>query len=179
MFGLRFFFALIAISMFSSAVRAETVPLPAELNVTADCKLLWEVEAKGVQIYKSVTGIDGKFEWHFEGPLATLTKEGKTVGWHFEGPTWASADRSMLKRRDEKIPVVSAPAPNAKADIPWLRIAVAPEDISMGMGKDVQFVLRINTKGGVPPTDPPVRAGIKVGVDYTATYQFYSGAKER
>ena len=174
MFGCRNVFALSVICFLASPVlRAETVQPPAELSVPADCKLLCEVEAKGVQIYKSAEGPDGKLIWVFEAPLATLSADGKTAGWHFEGPAWVAADGSSAKKIDAKDAVTKAPAPNAKADIPWLRIAIKGDEGKAGQLSNAQFVLRLNTKGGQPPAEPPVRAGMKIGVDYTATYSFY------
>ena len=173
MIGLRFLFALIAISTLSSTALAETVQPPAELSVPADCKLLCEFDAKGVQIYKGTEGTDGKLAWVLEAPLANLSTNGKTVGWHFEGPTWVAADGSSAKKIDGKDAVAKVPAPNAQTDIPWLRIAIKGDEGKAGQLSKAQFVLRLNTKGGQPPAEPPVRAGVKIGIDYIATYSFY------
>jgi Protein of unknown function (DUF3455) len=77
-------------------------------------------EAKGVQIYKSVEGKDGRLEWIPEAPLADLfNSEGKKVGTHYEGPSWEAMDGSKVIR-DKEQAVKMAAAPNANADIPWL-----------------------------------------------------------
>ena len=96
-----------------SAVRVAGAP---------DYKLLARAEAKGVQIYKSVEGKDGKLEWALEAPLADLfSGEGKKLGSHYEGPSWEAMDGSKVTR-DKGQAVQMAAAPNAQEDIPWLLI---------------------------------------------------------
>ena len=55
--------------------------VPSALQVPSGQKLFVRAEAKGVQIYKSVEGKDGKLEWVLEAPLAELFGvDGKTLG---------------------------------------------------------------------------------------------------
>jgi hypothetical protein len=159
----------------SLRVRAEDGALiPDAVKVPADYKTLCKMEAKGVQVYKGSEGPDGKLSWVFEEPIATLLADGKLAGWHFDGPSWVSTDGSLVKKRtDLKDAVAKAPAPNAANDIPWLRIAIKGDDAKVGVLSKAVFVQRINTKGGQPPLVPPSRVGIKVGVEYTATYVFF------
>lgn len=152
--------------------------VPEALKAPADCKMLCKVEAKGVQVYKSVEGADGKVTWVFEAPLASLSAaDGALAGWHFDGPSWAATDGSWVKKVDAKDAVVKAPAPNAASDIPWLRIAIKSDDGKAGILSKAVFVQRINTKGGQPPATVPPRAGIKLGVEYTASYVFFGKAE--
>ena len=73
--------------------------VPSELRVPPGYKLLARAEAKGVQIYKSVEGKDGKLEWALEAPLADLfSGEGKKLGSHYEGPSWEAMDGSKVTR---------------------------------------------------------------------------------
>lgn len=162
---------------------ADDAPVPDILKVPADCKELCRVEAKGVQIYESVEVMKGQVVWEFDAPLATLesieeeTKRARPFGWHFEGPTWVGLDGSLVKKVDAKDSLLRAPAPNTESDIQWLRIAVRSDDGKTGYLSKAVFVQRINTKGGQRPASSPPRAGIRVGVEYTATYVFFGKAQ--
>jgi Protein of unknown function (DUF3455) len=130
------FFALIGISLVGAPIHVagneseEREPaVPADLKVPVGHKLLFKVEAKGVQIYKSVTGKGSTPEWSFDSPLADLfDSNGKKVGCHYEGPSWESSDGSKVKKPDEKGAVKLKEAPNPKEDIPWLLIKVKAEE---------------------------------------------------
>jgi hypothetical protein len=148
--------------------------VPAELRVPPGHKLLIRAEAKGVQIYKSVEGKDGQLEWVLEAPLADLFgREGQRLGSHYEGPSWEATDGSKVTR-DKGTAVQMATAPNAQEDIPWLFITVKAEGDKEGTFDKVVGVQRINTKGGKTPAKAPVLVETKIGVDYRATYYFYS-----
>jgi len=138
--------------------------------------LLLKIEADGVQIYVSKETEPGKFTWAFNAPLADLSQDGKRAGYHYAGPSWEAADGSKLVR-DLKEDYVSAPAPDPKADIPWLRIKVLPQGHAGGALGKVTYVLRVQTRGGVAPCQAPVRAGTEVGVRYRAVYCFYGPAR--
>lgn len=179
------FIALIVIGLVGTLIHVagneseEREPaLPAELKVPAGHKLLFKVEAKGVQIYKSVAGKGGIPEWSFDAPLADLfDSEGKKVGCHYEGPSWESSDGSKVKKPDEKGAVKLKEAPNPKEDIPWLLIKVKAEEGQKGAFSKATYIQRIRTKGGKSPADIPVRIGTKVGVEYRAFYYFYGPAE--
>ena len=147
--------------------------VPSELRVPSGHKLLVRAEAKGVQIYKSVEGKDGKLEWVFEAPLADLfSGDGKKLGFHYEGPSWEAMDGSKVTR-DKEQAVQTAAAPNAQEDIPWLLIKVNAEGDKQGIFNQVVYIQRVNTKGGKSPVEPPLRMGTKVGAAYRATYYCY------
>jgi hypothetical protein len=153
-----------------------TPDVPAALRVPKGHKLLFKTEAEGVQIYQSRLGKDGKPHWAPKGPLAGLTQAGKKAGYHYTGPTWEAGDGSRLVADPAEEPADS-PAPDATKDIPWLRVKVKVDGKSDGVFGGVTYVLRMNTRGGVMPARPPVRAGTEVGVPYKATYYFYGPAK--
>jgi hypothetical protein len=167
--------SLLAICYFLTvALRAEDAPkaLPPTLQVPNGHVVLFKVEAKGVQIYKSAMGANPK--WVFEAPLANLyDTDGKHVGRHYEGPTWESIDGSKVKKPADEKPV-SADAPNAKSDIPWLLIALKSDGDKAGVLSKAQYVQRIETKGGIMPVTPPTKAGERAFVEYTAIYVFYN-----
>ncbi len=163
--------AALVLALAGSAHAAK--PLPAELQV-AGAKLVLSAQAKGVQIYKSVADTDGHFKWALEAPLAQLSVNGKPVIEHYAGPSWEDLDGSRVAR-DTDVPVKMVGAPDAKADIPWLLVAVKA-DPAAGALSQVGFVQRLETHGGQAPTMAPTRADTRIGVPYTATYKFFAKA---
>jgi hypothetical protein len=166
--------------LFAALGKATADPPPAppkELAVPDGHKRVASLKAKGVQVYKAVEGKSGGLEWVLEGPLADLSNDkGDKVGCHYDGPAWEAADGSKVVR-DVAEAVKQAPAPDPKADIPWLLVRVKPADDKAGAFAEVVYVQRLNTVGGKAPTDPPKRAGTRVEVPYTAVYQLW--AKEK
>jgi hypothetical protein len=157
-----------------AAGQGPDLKIPDKLKVPDGQRLVLRVEAEGVQVYVSKPGKDGKPEWSFKGPLADLSAAGKLAGYHYDGPSWELLDGSKVAR-DKAEAVVNVPAPTADA-VPWLRIKVLPDEAKGGLSQ-VQYVLRVNTRGGLPPTTPPTRVGTEVGVKYQATYLFYAPGK--
>jgi hypothetical protein len=155
-----------------------TVPdVPKEIAVPPGHKLLFKVEAKGVQIYKAVEGKGGALEWVLEAPLADLFDEkGGNTGWHYEGPSWEAVDGSKVVR-DHTEDVKSAPAPKPKQDIPWLLLKVKAAEGKEGKLSPAVYIQRLQTEGGKAPGELPKRVGTKVGVEYKAAYYFYGLAK--
>jgi hypothetical protein len=148
--------------------------VPAHLKVPMGHKFLFKVKAKGVQIYKSVAGKDGKPEWVFEAPLADLFgSRGMKVGCHYEGPSWEANDGSTVRKADEKHAVKTSDASNRGQDIPWLLVKVTAEKDKTGAFSQATYVQRVHTRGGKAPVEGPVRTGTRIGVEYTAVYCFY------
>ncbi len=164
--------AMIASVLWVAGV-ARAADIPPAIAAPPACKLLFKLHADGVQIYKATAGPTG-LKWTLDGPLATLTDDG-VVGYHFDGPTWESADGSRVVI-DPKVPVKSAPAFDAKHDIPWLLVKVKRDGDAPGKLATVDYVQRTETAGGTAPDTPPMRLGTRVGVPYTATYCFYGKA---
>ncbi|MBW8728379.1 MAG: DUF3455 domain-containing protein [Inquilinus limosus] len=153
-----------------AALPAAAAPAPA-LPSPADARLLFTAEGTGVQIYRSADA-GGALHWELEGPLARLTGPDLTI-YHYAGPSWEAADGSKVAR-DPAVPVVSAP-PADPADVPALLIAVTA-DPAAGILDHVAYVERLATHGGAAPAAPPIRAGTRIGVPYTATYAFFAKA---
>ena len=148
-----------------SAMAAENqgLPLPEGTSISLT------IEGEGVQIYQSRTNSAGGFEWVFKAPEAELKSlTGEIVGKHFAGPTWSLRDGSELVGSLPPLKSVSAPS---QQDIPWLLIA-AKSKSSMGALSSAEYVLRIATAGGVPPTEPPKSATDTARVKYRAIYLF-------
>jgi Protein of unknown function (DUF3455) len=129
-------------------------------------KLAFHVYARGVQIYKW-----NGMSWHFDAPRASLFAEENffgEVGSHFRGPNWESKSGSRVKAA--AVPG-KACTPDASA-IAWLQLK-STEISGAGIFKNVTFIQRVNTTGGVKPTMPGTFFGEIKEVDYTAEYYFY------
>jgi len=150
--------------------------VPKAIAIPAGHKLLFQLEARGVQIYKATKGTTGALEWILEAPLANLLDaKGAKAGLHYAGPSWEAADGSKVIR-DPAQDVKSVPAPTAKEDIPWLLIKVKAEEGSAGQFNPTVYIQRLQTQGGKPPAELPKRVESKVGVPYKAVYYFYGKA---
>jgi hypothetical protein len=152
--------------------------VPKEIAVPPGHKLLFKVEARGVQIYKAVEGKEAAaLAWVLEAPLADLFGDkGKKAGWHYDGPSWEAVDGSKVVR-DKAEDVKFAPAPKPKQDIPWLLVKVKAAEGKEGMLSRAVYIQRLETEGGKAPAELPKRVGTKVGVEYKAVYYFYGLAK--
>jgi hypothetical protein len=151
--------------------------VPKAIAVPPGYRLLFKVEAKGVQIYKAVANQSGKPEWALEAPLADLLDDkGGKAGWHYEGPAWKAADGSKVVR-DPATAVQSAPAPKPTDDIPWLLVKVKAAVGPGGTFSPAEYIQRLQTGGGKAPAELPKRIGTKIGVPYKAVYYFYGPAK--
>ena len=143
--------------------RAPDVGEYTELNVDAGHKVAFHTYAEGVQIYRwSGTA------WDFVGPEAVLYADEHAesiVGIHYAGPTWESTSGSK---------VVGTVAERATVDadsIPWLKLTAKGQ--GAGIFADITFIQRVNTVGGLAPSDAGEYVGEEVGVPYTAEYYFY------
>jgi hypothetical protein len=153
----------------AAAFNADGPELPPQcsiINVEAGHKLAFHVYAKGVQIYKW-----NGTEWVFDAPRAALFAEENffgEVGTHFRGPNWESKSGSRVKAA--AVPgKACTPDPSA---IAWLQLA-ANETSGAGIFKGVTFIQRVNTTGGLRPTEPGSTLGEIKEVEYTAEYYFY------
>jgi hypothetical protein len=163
-------------TILSPAASLAQPAVPSEIAVPRGHKLLFKLEAKGVQIYKAVEGKLDMVEWVLEAPLADLFKrQVRKAGHHYDNPpAWEAADGSkVIKSGDAK----SAPAPGRNEDIPWLLVKVKAADGKGGTFSPVVYIQRLQTEGGKAPAELPRRVGTKVGVAYKAVYYFYSKAE--
>jgi hypothetical protein len=161
----------------ASEAQQPMADVPKEIAVPRGHKLLFQLEAKGVQIYKAAEGKSGKLEWVLEAPLADLADgTGAKAGYHYGGPSWEAADGSKVVR-DKAEEVKTTPAPNPRNDIPWLLVKVRGEDGKEGTFAPAVYIQRLQTAGGKAPVELPKRVGTKIGVPYKATYYFYGEAK--
>ena len=124
--------------MAGSAVGAE---LPDAIAANGEIVVL-QVHAEGAQIYecKAAQG-SGGMSWQFREPIASLFRDGKTVGRHYAGPTWEIDGSAVVGK-------VAGKAPGAPGkDIPWLKLEITDRR-GNGPLDGVTTVQRINTAGG-------------------------------
>jgi hypothetical protein len=130
--------AAAALAMGGSA-RAED--LPETIRAPGDT-MLFEVHAEGVQIYQCTADAAGKLAWVFREPIASLFRDGKTVGRHFAGPEWEFSDGGSVLGK------VEAKSPGAgPADVPWLKLGASSQS-GRGAVAGVTTIQRIRTHGG-------------------------------
>jgi hypothetical protein len=135
-----------------------------DLQVPAGHKVSSHAYAEGVQIYRW-----NGTSWVFQGPEAVLYSNDNTegiIGTHYAGPTWESNSGSyvigaVLER--------CTPDPDA---IPWLLLGAVDSD-GPGIFDRVTYIQRVNTVGGLAPTEPGELPGDVARVPYTADYFFY------
>lgn len=142
--------------------------VPQALQPPPNEELLFEVHAKGDQIYicKSEAA---QFSWTLKAPDAQLfDKDGKPFGKHFEGPSWEANDGSRVAGKA----VANAPSP--VDSIPWLLVKIVSHD-GKGVLSRAHTVQRLNTKGGkAPPSGCDAsHVGEEFRVPYSADYFFY------
>lgn len=145
---------------------------PASLRPPAGEIVFLEALAAGVQIYECTAKPEqpAMYEWVLRAPEASLVdRSGRSLGKHYAGPTWESNDGSSVtgevKARD--------PGPNSSA-IPWLLLS-AKSTAGAGVFTGTTSIQRVNTTGGVAPSEPCGAANSKqvARIPYTATYYFY------
>ena len=147
--------------------RAPDLPSPLcdGLQVPPGNKVAFHVYALGVQIY-TWNGTS----WVFVAPEATLFADAGyhgDVGIHYAGPTWQSNSGSKViasRRLGD-----CTPDPTA---IPWLLLQTVSSK-GPGIFHRVTYIQRVNTTGGLAPTDPGPFIGAEAQVEYTAEYYFY------
>jgi hypothetical protein len=175
--GLTSLFALALIMGFAGPAFAQGTPaatgeIPANLTAPAGNVLLFELEARGDQIYTCEAKPDDAtaYIWTFKAPEAELfNKRGELAGTHFAGPTWQGFDGSsvvgaVLERSD---------SPDTGA-IPWLLLE-AKDHAGSGAFSTITYVQRLDTVGGTAPAEgcDEAQEGKEVRVPYEATYAFY------
>ena len=160
----------LAICTSARAQSQTAADLPQRLQPPASEQLLFQVHAKGDQIYICQEGAT-QFGWALKAPDAQLfDKDGKPFGKHYAGPTWEAADGSTVKGKA----AANAPSPDADS-IPWLLVSVI-ERGGKGVLSPVTSIQRINTKAGKPPATgcDSTHAGREQRVPYEADYVFYA-----
>jgi hypothetical protein len=121
--------------------------------------------AEGAQVYDCKADASGKLAWQFREPIATLLREGATVGRHYAGPSWEASDGSAVTGK--AVANVPGATPN---DIPWLKLDVVARR-GNGVLSGVTTVQRTNTRGGAV-SGTCDKAGSFYSAPYSADYVF-------
>jgi len=109
-------------------------------------------------------------EWVFAGPTATLYDKDKApVGKYYGGPTWEANDGSKVTGKQLAVHPASAPG-----SIPHQLVQANPAT-GQGMMSGVTYIQRVNTQGGMAPTEKcgAANVGARMMVKYQADYVFY------
>lgn len=151
---------------------AQTRKVPASLTPPGNAVFLFELEAKGVQIYACEAKPEAPttYAWTFKAPEATLRNaRGQVVSTHYAGPTWQGNDDSTVVAAV----LARADAPSKKA-IPWLLLE-AKSHTGSGVFSTATYIQRLDTKGGIAPATgcDAAHANAEARVPYEATYAFY------
>ena len=108
------------------------------------------------------------FEWAFVSPDAKLADATTraVMGKYYAGPTWEASDGSKITGKQVAV------APASTGNIPFQLVKTEP---GTGAMKDVTYIQRVNTKGGVAPTEAcsAANVGANKTVPYQADYVFY------
>jgi len=131
-----------AIAVLALVYGASAAELPETIAAKGETAVL-QVHAEGAQIYEcKAVQAGGQLSWQFREPIASLFRDGKTVGRHYAGPTWEIGYSVVVGK-------VSGRSPGTTGkDIPWLKLSVS-QPVDEGRLIDVTTVQRINTVGGV------------------------------
>jgi Protein of unknown function (DUF3455) len=148
-------------------------PLPnSELKDPEGQKVQFKFQTlpNSVQIY-TCKQTDQGFVWSGPDPDAILTNSEKTlIVHHYKGPTWEATDASLVRSDGRLAKHFLANKENA---VHWLELPA--QEHTKQFGK-VTFIHRIDTSGGLPPSDKACdaqHAGDQERVNYSATYMFY------
>jgi hypothetical protein len=157
-----------AIIILSSSAPAQQIPQ--QLQPSANEQLLFQVHAKGDQVYTCKEDVTA-YAWTLKAPDAQLfDKDGKPFGKHFAGPSWEAKDGSRVTGKA----VANAPSPDPDS-IAWLLVNIVSHEGS-GVLSGATTIQRLNTKGGKAPATgcDASRAGQELRVPYSADYLFYA-----
>ncbi len=153
----------------------KTPDAPATVTAPAGNKAVMTTIGLGTLTYecRAKANMANAFEWTFTGPTAVLYDMNRnTVGKYYGGPTWESNDGSKVTGKQLAV----APSPNPGA-IP-LQLVQANPAMGKGAMNGVTYIQRLNTIGGVAPTDScsNANAGETKQIRYQADYVFYKAA---
>ena len=130
--------------------------------------------ADGVQKYKAQEIPNSNpvaYQWVFVAPQADLyDMTNNKVGTHSAGPTWQlSVADSMYGQAFSPPRATPSSDPNS---IDWLLLMPKTGKLPTGAFAGVEYLQRIDTKGGKAPSAPPANANETADVHYTAIYRF-------
>ena len=150
-----------------------TPDAPAAVAVPAGNRAVMTTVGVGEITYecRAKAGAAGAYEWGFVAPAAVLydRNRSKALGKYYGGPTWEANDGSKVTGKQLAV----SPATRSGA-IP-LQLVQASPATGDGAMKGVTYIQRLNTVGGVAPSDPCAQSNVGTSkkVSYQADYVFY------
>ncbi len=167
---------LLLFELGSTKIIAQTAAttIPSKLQPDTNEVLVASYYAVGTQNYEAQADPKNptQAKWVFIEPAANLyDKDGNVVILHSKGPIWECiADGSSVTGAV----VTNVPAPVAAQNIPWL-LLTNKANSGVGLLASVNFIQRLDTKGGLAPSQAPSpnMIGTIVKVPYSALYNFY------
>jgi len=162
---------LAASTLLPSTAGANTPEIPSAVRPPSGHRMTLHTVGVGEITYECRAKADtpGAFEWAFVAPVATLMDRNQaTVGKYYGGPTWEANDGSKVTGKQVAV------APAAPGSIP-LQLVKADPATGNGAMTGVTFIQRLNTQGGIAPSEPcdVARTGNRVQVRYQADYVFF------
>jgi Protein of unknown function (DUF3455) len=163
------------LSSLSLAGQTAQNPLPnTDLKDPDGQKVLFQFQTlpNSVQVY-TCRQTNQDFAWTGPDPDASMTNREKTLTvHHYKGPTWEATDGSIVRSNGA---LARHFLPKNQNAVHWLELPA--QEPTKELAK-VTFIHRIDTSGGLPPSDRPCdaqHAGDQVRVNYSAVYLFYGG----
>ncbi len=160
---------LLILSLIVQSAAYADVSIPEQIKAPAGYSPALTVHAKGDQIYQC--SLDkNEYSWQIQAPDAKLfDAQGHIVGNHTAGPLWQYKEGSRVVGR-----VVNKVDMAPDSAISWLLVEVVSRN-GDGLFTHVDFINRINTRGGLPPASGcnANHLGSEKRVAYTADYIFY------
>jgi Protein of unknown function (DUF3455) len=147
------------------------VPKASELYDAPGHAILFRLRTlpTSVQIY-TCKATAGAFAWTGPDPDAIVANSDNTLTLlhHYKGPTWEATDGSIVRGSNAKHFL----SPKEKS-VDWLELTAVGGTQKFA---SVDLIHRIDTSGGVPPSQPCDAAHDleQVRVPYSATYLFYA-----
>ncbi|WP_394754309.1 DUF3455 domain-containing protein [Crenothrix sp.] len=160
---------IVLIGLVCQRVIGAELVIPDVIKVPSGNTQLFTLHATGEQIYQCALK-DDSYKWIVYPNAILLDEQGKQVGKHTKGPAWQYKDGSRV------IGKISQKTDEARNKaMPWLLIEVVDHQ-GNGLLSTVSFINRVNTQGGLEPTQQcdANHLGTEKPASYTADYIFYA-----
>ncbi len=158
--------AFAVVFAFTSPLMARAAGVTPASLVPPGAQPLIATTATGVQIYSCELDKTGHLGWVFQHPRATLyDSAGRAVIEHDVGPSWQATDGSRIV--GHVISQVPSASPNSIA-----QLLLETKSTADGILAGVRYVQRIDTVGGIPPSEPCAQEHQVGSSPYLARYIF-------
>ena len=90
--------SLAAAAMVAMVAKAAAAPVPDAIAAPGET-VVAAFHAERAQVYDCKLDASGKLAWQLREPIATLLRDGVTMGRHYAGPNWEARDGSAITGR--------------------------------------------------------------------------------